>query len=48
MDYLCDFAVGGIFGVEGFASQAVDVRDVVVFDALIEDLMADEASGTGE
>ena len=48
MDDLRDFAVGGVFGSERFAGQAVDVGDVVVFEALVEDFGADEAGGACE
>lgn len=48
MDDLGDFPVGRVFGVEGLAGQAVDVFDVVVFDALVESFGPDEAGCSGE
>ena len=48
VDYLCHFAMGGVFAIKLFAGKAVDVFNVVVFDALFEDFSADEAGDAGE
>ena len=48
MDNLRNFLMGCIFGVERFSGQAVDVVDVIVFDALFEHFGADEARCASE